>query len=299
MPVLSASLSATVNASRSDTLTSHAPGPRFAARYLLRGHQHQMDALTKAAASQNLPFVYAETRDGHVWAVATGPEDTAALKGHLEKRAGVYADLQTDLNELVDEEILGVLTHWQRKKPTDLNAIRNTAAWVIPADDILEKIRALDLPRQSRALLQSSSVKLEPLFKWLDEQYGRLPQFYGGPSAYEAVEALPKGLFNLETGVFSYTPVDPQAAFHTIIKELFKPKTVKKSWGRVQHTFEHPAIEAKAIETFLNDRHPNAKPNTVQELVRSWQRTGLLDRVKKSQTLLTVSPLGRQHFPEN
>jgi hypothetical protein len=272
--------------------------PHFAARYLLRGHQAQMDELTKAAASQNLPFLYAETREGHVWAVATGKEDTEALKGHLEKRAGIYAELQTDLNELVDEEILDVLTHWKRKKPSDLNPIRNTAAWVIPADGILEKIKSLDLPRQSRALIQSSSVKLEPLFQWLDEHYGRLPQFWGGPSSYEAVNALPKGLFNLETGVFSFTPLHPTETFQAVVDNLFQPKTIQKWFGRVKHTFEHPSFEAKAIENFLNERYPNTKPNSVSELVRSWQREGLLDHVKKAPHLLTVSKLGLQQYQE-
>jgi hypothetical protein len=272
--------------------------PQFAARYLLRGHQAQMDELTKAAVSQNLPFLYAETRDGHVWAVATGKEDTESLKSHLEKRAGIYAELQNDLNELVDEEILTVLTHWKRKKPSDLSPIRNTAAWVIPADGILDKIRSLDLPRQSRALIQSSSVKLEPLFQWMDEQYGRLPQYWGGPSAYEAVNALPKGLFNLETGVFSFTPLHPTETFQAVVDNLFQPKTIQKWFGRVKHTYEHPTFEAKAIENFLNERHPKAKPNSVSELVRSWQRDGLLDPVKKAPHLLTVSKLGLQQYQE-
>ena len=273
--------------------------PHFGARYLLRGHQEQMEALSKAAANQNLPFLYAETRDGHVWAVATGKEDTEALKGHLEKRAGIYAALQTDLNELVDEEILDVLTHWKRKKPSDLSPIRNTAAWIIPADGIVDKIKSLDLPRQSRALIQSSSVKLEPLFQWLDEHYGRLPQFWGGPSSYEAVNALSKGLFNLETGVFSFTPLHPTETFQAVVDNLFQPKTIQKWFGRVKHTFEHPTFEAKAIENFLNERYPNSKPNSVSELVRSWQREGLLDPIKKAPHLLTVSQLGLQQYQES
>jgi hypothetical protein len=147
-------------------------------------------------------------------------------------------------------------------------------------------------------LIQSSSVKLEPLFHWLDEQYGKLPQFWGGPSAYDAVNALPKGLFNLESGIFSFTPLDPTETFQSVVSHLFQPKTIKKWFGRVKQTYEHPSFEAKAIENFLNERHPKAKPNSVSELVRSWQREGLLDHVKKAPHLLTVSQLGLQQYQD-